>query len=94
MAALQQGTQQMPQIEDIVKQQREFISQYNKLVESCFNDCVNDYTSRSLLKSETTCSTNCVEKSLKKTQRISERFLEHQMMGSQDPNAAVQALTK
>ncbi|KAH3852976.1 hypothetical protein DPMN_095498 [Dreissena polymorpha] len=90
------GTQMQmsQQIEDIVKQQREFIGQYNKLVESCFNDCVTDYTSRNLLKSEISCATNCVEKSLKKTQRISERFLEHQMQGMQDPNAALQALAK
>lgn len=50
------------QAEVQVKQFRDFLIQYNKLSESCFNDCVWDFTSRSIRSNEENCVLNCVEK--------------------------------
>ena len=50
------------QAEQQVKQFRDFLIQYNKLSESCFNDCVWDFTSRSIRGAEDSCVINCVDK--------------------------------
>ena len=50
------------QAEVQVKQFRDFLVQYNKLSENCFNDCVWDFTSRSVRSNEENCVLNCVEK--------------------------------
>ncbi|KAG7160848.1 mitochondrial import inner membrane translocase subunit Tim9-like [Homarus americanus] len=82
------------QAEVQVKQFRDFLVQYNKLSESCFNDCVWDFTSRSIRNNEENCVQNCVEKYTKVTQRISERFQELQMMMNENVLAATQKLGK
>jgi import inner membrane translocase subunit TIM9 len=59
---------------DQVRTFREFLSQYNRLSELCFSDCVWDFTARSVSSAESTCAENCAEKFLKMNQRISTRF--------------------
>lgn len=56
------GMSDQIQAEMQVKQFRDFLVQYNKLSESCFNDCVWDFTSRSIRNNEDNCVMNCVEK--------------------------------
>nr|XP_053637051.1 mitochondrial import inner membrane translocase subunit Tim9-like [Cherax quadricarinatus] len=82
------------QAEVQVKQFRDFLVQYNKLSENCFNDCVWDFTSRNVRNSEENCVQNCVEKYTKVTQRISERFQELQMLMNENALAATQKLGK
>ncbi|KAK4317031.1 hypothetical protein Pmani_011843 [Petrolisthes manimaculis] len=82
------------QAEMQVKQFRDFLIQYNKLSESCFNDCVWDFTSRSVRGNEDNCAMNCVEKYTKVTQRISERFQELQMLMNENAASAAQKLGK
>jgi len=67
---------------------REFLSQYNKITESCFTACIHDFTTRRILSTEDSCSMYCLEKFMKMTNRISQRFQEHQMM-SNDQLAAM-----
>ncbi|XP_060604457.1 mitochondrial import inner membrane translocase subunit Tim9-like [Ruditapes philippinarum] len=88
MATLQQGMATPQQIEESMKPFREFLTQYNRITEKCFNDCISDFTTKNILNSENSCSLNCLEKTLKTTQRISERFQEHQMLNVDDPTAA------
>jgi len=68
---------------DQIKQFKDFILNYNKLSEQCFNDCIFDFTNRTLSSKEDTCSSHCVEKFLKMNQRISQRFQEYQMIASE-----------
>lgn len=56
------GMSEQIQAEVQVKQFRDFLVQYNKLSESCFNACVWDFTSRSIRNNEENCVQNCVEK--------------------------------
>ena len=65
---------------DQFRQFKDFIMNYNKLSEQCFNDCIFDFTNRSMSSKEETCNTNCVEKFMKMNQRISQRFQEYQML--------------
>ena len=53
---------------------KEFLSNYNKLSERCFSDCVWGFTSRKVTRGEDSCALNCAEKYLKMNQRISTRF--------------------
>lgn len=63
MAAIDvSGMSEQIQAEVQVKQFRDFLVQYNKLSESCFNACVWDFTSRSVRSGEESCVQNCVEK--------------------------------
>ena len=57
-----------------IKTFRDFMSNYNKLSEICFDDCVWDFTTRKVLSKESTCALNCAEKYLKMNQRVSARF--------------------
>ncbi|ESO87675.1 hypothetical protein LOTGIDRAFT_127490, partial [Lottia gigantea] len=59
---------------------KEFLTQFNKLSEACFLDCITDFTTRKVTNTEETCAFNCLEKFLKVTQRISQRFQEHQIL--------------
>ncbi len=52
---------------------KDFLSNYNKLSEICFRDCVWDFTARTVSRQETNCALNCAEKYLKMNQRISTR---------------------
>ncbi|XP_076442431.1 mitochondrial import inner membrane translocase subunit Tim9-like [Babylonia areolata] len=60
------------------KQFYEFLSQYNRVSEMCFNHCVHDFTTRKVLDAENTCAVTCLEKFLKSVSRISLRFQEIQ----------------
>lgn len=53
---------------------KDFLSQYNRLSEACFSDCIWDFTSRAVTKGEANCAVNCAEKFLRMNQRISTRF--------------------
>jgi import inner membrane translocase subunit TIM9 len=68
---------------DQIKQFKDFLINYNRLTEQCFNDCVFDFTSRTLASKEDNCSNHCVEKFLKLNMRISQRFQEFQMMAAE-----------
>ena len=50
------------QAEVQMKQFREFLMQYNKLSESCFDSCIWDFTSRNIKSQEDSCVKNCVDK--------------------------------
>ncbi|CAF0751476.1 unnamed protein product [Rotaria sordida] len=58
-----------PSFEDQLPTLREFLREYNRIAEVCFNDCVNDFTGRTTTTSEISCVNNCLEKFLKVTQR-------------------------
>ncbi|KAI5634172.1 tim10/DDP family zinc finger domain-containing protein [Phthorimaea operculella] len=75
---------------DQMKTFKEFLMQYNKLSELCFNDCVHDFTSRTLRASETSCALNCMEKYLRSNQRVSQRFHEFQMIANENMMALAQ----
>lgn len=64
---------------------KEYMMDFNRLAEQCFNDCVYDFTGRKLTAKETTCQDNCVEKYFKLTQRISKRFYEIHATENQQP---------
>ena len=85
------ATQQLPDSEQI-RSFKEFLSQYNKLSETCFTDCAWDFTTRKVSRTEETCAMNCAEKYLKMNQRVSTRFQEFQML--QNENAMAQMATK
>lgn len=63
-----------------VKTFRDFLTQYNRLTQTCFTDCVREFNSRDLSDKETKCVFNCLEKFMKITQRISLRFQEYQVL--------------
>ncbi|PVD25497.1 hypothetical protein C0Q70_13153 [Pomacea canaliculata] len=77
--------------ESTIKQFREFLTQYNRISEQCFADCVHDFTTRKILEPENTCSLNCLEKFLKMSQRVSQRFQEHHLTLSDSMAATAQA---
>jgi len=81
-------TQQQAEMEQI-KTFRDFMSNYNKLSEICFDDCVWDFTTRKVLNKESTCALNCAEKYLKMNQRVSARFQEFQLMANENAMAQV-----
>ena len=82
------GATPMPDT-DQIKTFKEFLSNYNKLSEVCFTDCVWDFTTRKVSKGEDNCAQNCAEKYLKMNQRISTRFQEFQLMANENAMAQV-----
>uniref|UniRef100_A0A915DF35 Mitochondrial import inner membrane translocase subunit n=1 Tax=Ditylenchus dipsaci TaxID=166011 RepID=A0A915DF35_9BILA len=66
---------------------RDFLVQYNLVIEKCFNSCVVDFTSRTVGDKEERCSKNCLDKYLKMTQRVSTRFAEYQMVQAEAQGA-------
>lgn len=62
-----------------VQQFKEFIRNYNRLSELCFDSCIWTFVSREVSSKENTCVQNCFQKFLKVNQRISQRFQEHQL---------------
>lgn len=77
------------------KQFYEFLSQYNKVSESCFNSCIHDFTTRKVLDSENSCALTCLEKFMKAMNRISLRFQEIQLSRNEVANAlATEAVHK
>ncbi len=90
-AAAAGGPQQQLPDSDQIRSFKDFLSNYNKLSETCFSDCVWDFTSRKVSRQEDTCAMNCAEKYLKMNQRISTRFQEFQMLANE--NALAQMKT-
>ena len=74
---------------DQIKTFKDFLSNYNKLSELCFTDCVWDFTTRKVSKGEDSCALNCAEKFLKANQRISTRFVEFQMIANENTIASL-----
>jgi import inner membrane translocase subunit TIM9 len=68
---------------DQIKQFKDFILNYNKLSEQCFNDCIHDFTTRNVSTKEENCANNCFDKFLKMNQRISQRFQELQLIANE-----------
>jgi len=62
-----------------VEQFKEFIRNYNRLSELCFDSCIWNFTTRDITSKEDSCINNCFEKFVKSNQRISQRFQEHQL---------------
>jgi len=79
------------QEEQAIKQFKDFILNYNRLSEICFNDCVWELTTRAVTDKEDKCATNCFDKYLKMNQRISQRFQEFQMVSTENMQARIQA---
>ncbi|XP_028034838.1 mitochondrial import inner membrane translocase subunit Tim9 [Bombyx mandarina] len=75
---------------DQIKTFKDFLVQYNKLSELCFNDCIHDFTSRTLKSTEDKCTVNCMEKYLRMNQRVSQRFHEFQMLANENMLALAQ----
>lgn len=73
MSASPENTSSLPD-QDQVRTFRDFLSNYNKLSEICFSDCIWDFTNRKVSNKENNCAMNCAEKYLKMNQRISTRF--------------------
>ena len=86
------ATPQLPDSEQI-RSFKEFLSQYNKLSETCFTDCVWEFTTRKVSRGEDTCAMNCAEKYLKMNQRVSTRFQEFQMLQSENAMAQMAKAT-
>ncbi|CAF0776747.1 unnamed protein product [Adineta ricciae] len=80
-----------PSFEDQLPTLREFLREYNRIAEVCFNDCINDFTGRTTTASENSCVNFCLEKFLKVTQRISQRFQEQQMLMNENQVVAGKA---
>lgn len=75
-----------------IKNFRDFLTNYNKLSELCFTDCINDFTTRSVKSKEEKCALNCMEKYLKMNQRVSQRFQEFQMIANENAMEAAKKL--
>lgn len=76
--------------DDQIKAFKDFLSNYNKLSEICFSDCVWDFTTRKVSKEEDRCSQNCAEKYLRMNQRINTRFQEFQTIANEQAIAQMQ----
>ncbi|XP_003398457.1 mitochondrial import inner membrane translocase subunit Tim9 [Bombus affinis] len=77
-----------------IKSVRDFVASYNKLIETCFIDCINEFTTRDVQAKEETCALNCMEKYLKMNQRMSQRFEEFQMLANENVLAAQKKLSE
>ena len=66
-----------------IKNYKDFLTNYNKLSESCFNDCISDFTTEKIWKGEKKCFLNCADKFLKTAQGISTRTMELQTLADQ-----------
>ena len=60
-----------------------FFRLYNKITNTCFNQCVHAFHSKKLETSENRCLNTCVLKFMKMSQRIGQRYQEHQIQQSQ-----------
>ncbi|ETV68767.1 hypothetical protein, variant [Aphanomyces astaci] len=60
------------------KQLEESLMLYNRVVATCFNECVQSFRSKKLEDKEVNCMNLCAEKFLKHTQRVGVRFAEAQ----------------
>ncbi|XP_033351691.1 mitochondrial import inner membrane translocase subunit Tim9 [Bombus vosnesenskii] len=76
-----------------IKSVRDFVASYNRLVETCFLDCINEFTTRNVQAREETCALNCMDKYLRMNQRMSERFEEFQMLANENVLAAQKKLS-
>ena len=77
-----------------IKNYKDFLTNYNKLSESCFNDCISDFTTEKIWKGEKKCFLNCADKFLKTAQGISTRTMELQTLADQKVLTDQKALEK
>ena len=66
-----------------IKNYKDFLTNYNKLSELCFNDCIWDFTTEKIWKGEKKCFLNGADKFLKTAQGISTRTMELQTLADQ-----------
>ena len=59
-----------------IKNYKNFLTNYNKLSESCFNDCISDFTTEKIWKGEKNCTLKCAEKNFKGSHEILTKFME------------------
>ena len=64
-------------------QVKDTLKMYNRLVSSCFGQCVTTFHGKRLDKEETKCVNTCVEKFMHMQKRVGQRFAEHNMTISQ-----------
>ena len=69
---------------------KEYMMDFNRLAETCFNDCIFDFTQRKLTSKEEKCEDNCVQKYFKVNQRLSKRFYEIHANETEQQKAANQ----
>ncbi|XP_064637806.1 mitochondrial import inner membrane translocase subunit Tim10 B-like [Lineus longissimus] len=58
---------------------RDFLLQYNKLTENCFNVCISNLNSRKSTKEEDSCIDACVNRFVRYNQRAMGTFVEAQL---------------
>ena len=62
-----------------------FVShRYNKIVGTCYCECVDSFHSKALTNTESACLTTCVEKYMMFQKRVGQRFAEHNMQVQQN----------
>ena len=66
-----------------IKYHKDFLTNYNKLSELCFNDCIWDFSTEKIWKGEKNCSLNCAEKFLKANEKILIQTMELQTLALQ-----------
>ena len=59
-----------------IKNYKDFLTNYNKLSEFCFNDCISDFSTEKIWKGEKKCTLNCAEKRFKSSHEILTKFME------------------
>ncbi|GIY62963.1 mitochondrial import inner membrane translocase subunit Tim9 [Caerostris darwini] len=71
-----------------IQQAREMYSLFLKISEKCFLDCVHDFSVITVRDKEDRCALNCTDKYMKMSQRLSQRFLEFQILSNENAIAA------
>ena len=66
---------------------RDFLTNYNKCAELCFNSCINDMTSREISEKEDKCTSNCSDKFLAINARLLTRVQEYNTLHADRMNA-------
>ena len=59
-----------------IKYYKDFLTNYNKLSELCFNDCISDFSTEKIWKGEKNCTLKCAEKHFKGSHEILTKFME------------------
>ena len=59
-----------------IKNYKDFLTNYNKLSELCFNDCIRDFSTEKIWKGEKNCTLKCAEKHFKGSHEILTKFME------------------
>ena len=65
---------------DSIESFKEFLGNYNKCAQLCFNNCINDLSNREISEKEDKCTGNCSDKFLKINARLLTRVQEYNTM--------------